>query len=125
MIDRLPPIPAEQMTEEQKRADEELAAGPRGAVSGPFISLLCRPELLRRLQKTGEYLRFNSALGPRLTELVIVITARHWMQPYEWGLHYPLAVKEGVSEETLAAVIEGRRPDDLNEDEQAAYDFCT
>jgi 4-carboxymuconolactone decarboxylase len=122
--DRLPPIPYDQMTDVQRHAAEELTAGPRGSLRGPFVPLLRSPELMRRLQKTGEYLRWNSALSRKLTELVTVITARHWMQPYEWGMHYPLALKEGVSEATLAAVIEGRRPDGLDTDEQAAYDFC-
>ena len=30
--DRMPPIPADKMTEAQKKAAAELAAGPRGAV---------------------------------------------------------------------------------------------
>ena len=35
--DRMPPIPRERMTEAQRAAADELIAGPRKAVKGPFI----------------------------------------------------------------------------------------
>ena len=35
--DRMPPIPKEKMTDAQKKAADELIAGPRGAVAGPFV----------------------------------------------------------------------------------------
>jgi 4-carboxymuconolactone decarboxylase len=81
--DRMPPIGADRMSEAQRKAAAELAAGPRGAVRGPFIPLLRSPEFMGRLQKMGEYLRFNSVLGPKLNEFVILITARQWTQQYE------------------------------------------
>ena len=51
--DRMPPIPMDKMTEAQKKAAQELIAGPRGAVFGPFVPLLRSPELLSPLQKAG------------------------------------------------------------------------
>ena len=57
IMDRMPPLVAERMTQAQKRAAAELAAGPRGGVHGPFIPLLRSPDLMDRLQKVGEYLR--------------------------------------------------------------------
>ena len=54
--DRLPPLPLESLDAEQRAAAEELIAGPRKAVLGPFIPLLRSPELLARVQKVGEYL---------------------------------------------------------------------
>ena len=71
MVDRMPPLNPREMNEEQKKAAAELAAGPRGGVRGPFIPLLRSPELMSRLQKVGEYLRFQSSLpipraGPQL-----------------------------------------------------------
>jgi hypothetical protein len=64
--DRMPPLEPDQMTAAQQKAAAELAAGPRGRVMGPFVPLLRSPEFMSRLQKTGEYLRFHSALGARL-----------------------------------------------------------
>src|SRR3954465_12336195 len=88
--ERMPALRPEQMNEEQRAAAQELIAGPRGAVIGPFIALLRSPELMNRLQKVGEYLRFQSALDARINEFVMLIVSRHWTQQFEWRMHYPL-----------------------------------
>jgi 4-carboxymuconolactone decarboxylase len=121
--DRMPPIPADNMTEAQKKAAEEFTAA-RGSLTGPWIVLLRSPEVLSRARGLSDYLRFNSVLPPRLSEFVILITARHWTQQYEWNAHYSLALKGGLNPEIAKAVAEGRRPQDMAEDEEAAYDFC-
>ena len=64
MQDRMPPIAHIDLTADQQAAAKELASGPRGSVFGPFVPLLRSPELMRRVQKTGEYLRYSSALPP-------------------------------------------------------------
>jgi 4-carboxymuconolactone decarboxylase len=123
--ERMPAIPAEQMDERQCAAAQELIAGPRGAVFGPFIPLLRSPELMQRLQKVGEYLRFESALDSRISEFVILIVARHWTQQFEWRMHHPLALKAGIDPAVLDALAEGRRPAGMKQDEQAAYELCS
>jgi 4-carboxymuconolactone decarboxylase len=122
--DRMPPLRPDQMTDAQKQAAAEISAGPRGSVFGPFVPLLRSPEFMSRLQKTGEYLRFNNALGPRLGEMVILMTARRWTQQFEWSAHYPLALKAGLRAEIADAIADGRRPEKMNEDEEVVYDFC-
>ena len=124
-IDRLPPLALEQMNDAQRKAAEELIAGPRKAVKGPFIALMRSPELLARVQKVGEYLRFQSALTPRINEFVSLVVAREWTQEFEWFVHLPLAAKAGTSAETLASLGEGRRPPAMAPDEAIAYDFTT
>lgn len=122
--ERMPALPMESMTEAQKTAAEELIAGPRGAVFGPFIPLLRSPELMNRLQKVGEYIRFHSALETRINEFVMLVVSRQWTQQFEWCMHYPLALKAGVRQDVLDALAEGRRPANMAHDEEAAYDFC-
>lgn len=121
--DRMPPIPPDKMTDAQKKAATELIAGPRGKLSGPFIPLLRSPEFMSRLQKTGEYLRYDSKLGPRLNEFVILTTARIWTQQFEWSTHESLALKAGVKQEIIDAVRAGRRPAGMDADQEIAYDF--
>ena len=123
--DRMPPIPRDKMTEAQKKAADELIAGRRGNLTGPFHPLLRSPEFMSRLQKMGEYLRFENTLGQRLTEFVILLTARQWTQQYEFDAHQTLALKAGVSQELITAIAEGRRPQAMTEDQQIAYDFST
>jgi 4-carboxymuconolactone decarboxylase len=114
----------EDMNAEQKAAAQELISGPRGAVFGPFIPLMRSPELMIRLQKVGEYLRYQSALEARLNEFVMLIVSRHWTQQFEWCMHYPLAIKAGIKPEILDALADGRRPNGMAEDEETAYDLC-
>ncbi len=121
--DRMPPISVNKMTEAQRQAAQELIAGPRGAVYGPFIPLLRSPELMSRLQKMGEYLRYHSVLAPRLSELAILHVARRWTQQVEWAIHEPIARKQGVRPEIVAALADGRRPPALADDEAAVYDL--
>jgi 4-carboxymuconolactone decarboxylase len=123
-VDRMPPLRREQMTDVQRKAAEELAAGPRGGVRGPFIPLLRSPELMARLQKVGEYLRFGSVIEPRVNEFLMLVVSREWTQQFEWAIHYPLALKAGVTPETAAALAEGRRPVAMASDEEVAYDFA-
>ena len=120
--DRMPLIPFEQMTDLQKKHAEEIIKGPRGALYGPFIPLIRSPELMDRAQRMGEYLRYHSAIGNKLSELVILIVSRRWTQQFEWDTHEPIALKVGISPETVKAIREGRKPASLTEDEQVVYD---
>lgn len=121
--ERLPEIPREAMTEAQRAAVDELISGPRGRLSGPFVPLLRSPELLRRLQKVGEYLRYDNSVGLHISEFAVLIVARHWSQPLEWHIHKPIAIKAGVSESTCDAIAQGRRPPAMTEQETVAYEF--
>ncbi len=122
--ERMTPIPADKMTDAQKKAAADFTAA-RGNLSGPWAVLLRSPELVNRVRPLSDYLRFNSILSPRLSEFVILITAREWAQQYEWNAHYPLALKGGLNPDVAKAVAEGRRPAKMAEDEEIAYDFCT
>jgi len=121
--ERMPPIPADKMTDAQKKAAAE-HTGARGALTGPWNVLLRSPEIVGRVRGLSDYVRFNSALPPRLSEFVILITARQWSQPYEWNAHLPLAVKGGLNPEIAKAIADGRRPQGMADDEEAMYDFC-
>lgn len=122
--DRMPPMPIEKMTDAQKQAIAEFKAARGVDISGPFIPLLRSPEVMSRARAMGDYLRFKSVLPPKLSEFVILITARQWTQSYEWGVHQPIALKDGVNPEIARAIAEGRRPERMAEDEAILYDFC-
>ena len=121
--DRMPPIAAESMTGDQKKAAEEFAAGRGYAVRGPFAVMLRSPEVMLRAKAMGDYLRFRNVLPKRVSEMVILITAREWTQQYEWAYHYGFALEAGLPQSTIEAIAEARRPEAMQEDEAAAYDF--
>ena len=112
------------MTPPEQQAVDEFRRLRGTAPFGPFVLLLKSPELLTRVSALGEYLRYRSALPPRLSEFVILVTAAHWHQQYEWDLHAPIALSAGVAQSTVDALAAGQQPPDLPEDEAALYDFC-
>ena len=124
MSDRLPPIPADQLTDAQRRAAQAVIEGPRGALYGPFVPLLRSPELLENAQRMGEYLRYRSAIGVRLSELVILVTARQWNQSVEWAIHAPIAAQVGLPAQVIAAIARRERPENMLVDEAVVHDFC-
>lgn len=135
--DRFPVREAEQLTPEEQDFVQGLIAGPRGgrdtgpdAVNrilrgGPFNAWMRSPVLGERLQKVGEYVRFETSLPRRLNEFAILITARHWTAQYEWYAHLPLALAEGLEPRVAAELAENRRPTGMKDDEAVVYDFCT
>jgi 4-carboxymuconolactone decarboxylase len=98
-------------------------AGPRGGVIGPFIPALRSPELMRRLQRLGEYLRYANVLGPRLTELAILLTARAWTQQLEWGYHAASAAEQGIPRRVIAAIARGKQPARMARKDAVVYEF--
>ena len=122
---RMPALSETDMTEEQRAAAAAFAEGRGYAVRGPFMALLRSPEVMLRAKAMGDYLRFKSVLAPRLSEMAILVTARFWSQNYEWHAHRPLAEKGGLRPEIADAIAEGRRPDDMADDEATLYDFAT
>jgi 4-carboxymuconolactone decarboxylase len=122
---RLPPIPPETYTEEQRRVAAGITGGPRGGLRGPFPAMLRSPVVAERFQLLGEYLRFNSSIPPALNELAILITAREWSAQYEWYAHHLLAMKAGLPQSIATAVAEGRMPEGMTDDERIVWQFCT
>ena len=122
---RFSPLQPERMSSEQKRVADAIQGGPRGGLRGPFNALLRSPVLADRVQKLGEFLRFESSIPARLNEFAILITARHWNAQYEWFAHYPHALKGGLKPEVAADLAQGKRPANMQDDEAIVYDFCT
>jgi 4-carboxymuconolactone decarboxylase len=91
---------------------------------GPFLDLLVSPELMNRVGALGDYLRYRSALPPRLSELAILVTAAHWRQSFEWEVHAPIALAAGVSREKIDAIWAHVPPPNLEPDEKVIYDLC-
>lgn len=124
MFSRMPPIASDDLTPEQREGVARFRAARGSEPFGPFVPLVRSPELLIRVSALGEYVRFRSALPPRLSEFAILVTAAHWRESYEWGVHSRIALKAGVAPATLEAIGEGRRPSGVPDDEAALYDLC-
>jgi 4-carboxymuconolactone decarboxylase len=121
--DRMPPLQIEKYSEVQRKAALEFAKERGKPVFGPFVPLLRSPELMLSARSMGDYLRFRSAVPPRIGEMVVLVVCREWTQHVEWQIHYPLALQAGLPRETADAIADGRRPDGLAADERVAYDL--
>jgi 4-carboxymuconolactone decarboxylase len=123
-MSRIPTLSVDEMNAEQQRFHENIIAGPRGSMGGPFQAWIHSPDFADRAQKVGEYCRFNSVLEPRLSELAILYTARHWTAQFEWFAHAPIALKGGLSPDIIEAIRLRRTPEFPKADEAAVYQFC-
>jgi 4-carboxymuconolactone decarboxylase len=123
--DRMPPIPAEKMTDAQKKAVADYKALRTTELTGPPWTVLLRvPDLVVPSLQLRLHNQQNSALSPKLTEMAILIAARHLTNSFEFNAHHTLAVKAGLSADVIAAIADGRRPDRMAEDEAILHDFC-
>ena len=123
--ERMAEIPRDQMTPAQRAVADAIMSGPRQKMSGPFNAWLRNPELADRLQKVGEYVRFNTSLDKRLNEMAIIMTAQYWGSQYEWYAHAPLAIKAGLDPEIVAALGAGNKPEKMKDDEALVWEFTT
>jgi 4-carboxymuconolactone decarboxylase len=119
---RLALPPDDAMTQQQREACAEAVSGLRGRVPAPMIAWIRNPELARRAQRLGELLRYQTTLEPRLSELAILLCARHWTSHYEWTVHKREALKAGM-EPAVVDAIAARRPPALRDArDQAVHD---
>lgn len=117
------PDPAN-MNDHQKQVYAAIAAGPRGQVRGPLAIWLNRPGLAEHAQALGQYCRYDSSLCTRLSELAILTMAVLWQSEFEWWAHKPIALKEGISQDTIDALMNNHQPIPFaQEDEQVVHDF--
>ena len=122
---RLPTLSPDDYTPEQHRAAADFLAARKVPVFGPFEPLMYSPELMTIARSMGDYLRYKPAIGTTLSELVILVTAREWGQDYEWHVHAPIALKQGITKDKVDAIAEGRRPSGMSADEEICYYFST
>ena len=104
---------------------DAIAAPRGGVVPTPFHILLESPELASLTQALGAFCRYRTQLGPRLSELLVLITAAQWGAEYEFSVHAPEARKAGVPETVIAALQARERPEFEDAESQLVYEFAT
>jgi 4-carboxymuconolactone decarboxylase len=112
------------MTAEQRRVHDAVVSGPRGELRGPLRAALHRPELADKWQQFGELLRYRTSLPPKWSELAILVTAVHCHAQLEWHIHAQMAAKAGLPDDIIAEVRAGRRPEHLDAEGAAIFDYA-
>jgi 4-carboxymuconolactone decarboxylase len=115
----------DELTPDQQAVFDSIAAPRAGQVPAPFHVLLESPELALLTQALGAYCRFRTGFEPRLSELIVLIVAAHWGADYEFSLHAPIAMRQGIPE-AVAKAIGARKVPQLDDPEaKLIYDFVT
>jgi len=124
---RFAPLTQDQLSPEQRAWAEAITAPPRNArfTNPPYRAYIRNIELANKLTPLSDYVRWNTSLPARLSEMAILITAREWSSQYEWSAHYPLAMKGGLDPAIADDIAHGRRPQTMKDDETALYDLAT
>ena len=120
---RLSPVDPATFTAAQQEIFDRMTSGPRGALTGPFPIVLRSPELTTRIEKFGDYVRFECGLSERVKKVAILVVARNWRSDFEWAMHAPGAAKLGISAAAIEAIGLGERPAFDDEADAAVYAY--
>src|SRR5215468_1572608 len=114
---RFAPLTQDQLSPEQRAWAEAITAPPRNArfTNPPYRAYIRNIELANKLTPLSDYVRWNTSLPARLSEMAILITAREWSSQYEWSAHYPLAMKGGLDPAIADDIAHGRRPQTMKD----------
>ena len=121
---RFKPLTWDALSPAQLKMANDVMAGKRGSMQGPYNVLLRSPELGNLAQKFGEHTRFESSLPLVLNELAILMVARFWTCQFVWWAHRQIACEAGLDEALIQAIASGTNPRNLPADIAAIHDFC-
>jgi 4-carboxymuconolactone decarboxylase len=113
-----------EMSEDQKQTYDESIAGKRGKPPPPMMAWLNSPEMARHATRLGGFLRFDTVFSPAITEIAILVTARHWTSHYEWYAHRLLALKGGLDEKIINDIRDRRTPTFSDPKAKIVYDVA-
>ncbi len=109
---------------EQRDLAERLLRETRVGLAGPWNVMLRSPKMATSLVDLYRHFRWTTSLSAAVVEFGILITARECDAPYEWLVHYAVALKEGVPADILADIRVGARPASMQPELAAAYQFA-
>ena len=113
-----------EMNESQRQTYDESIAGKRGKPPAPMMAWLGSPEMARHATRLGEVLRFDTIFPAKLSEIAILVTARHWTAHYEWYAHKRLALQGGLDIKIIDAIRDRRTPEFPEAKARMIYDVA-
>ena len=113
------------MDDAQRTLAERMVASKTGRIIGPMNAWLRCPPLAERAFALGDYARHGSSHEKRISELVIVMTARHWSAQLEWCVHKVEALEAGIAPAIIDAIEARTRPSFEHADQELVYDLIS
>lgn len=109
---RLPQVQRESLDEAGKRAFDTYVSPGTGyetGLRGPVGMWMHSPALAEAIFDVRQRVRYGTSKDQRITELIILSTAREISNQYEWSAHEPLGRAAGL-EDDIMEFIKWRRP---------------
>jgi len=117
------PDPTESLIGDDRSTYMQMAAvRGEGRLGDVYVRMFNNPRLAGLVGQLGEHLRYHGILPGDVRELVVLHIAQRMRTGYEWSHHVRLAADAGLDAGAVAALAEGREPDGLRPDQQAALD---
>lgn len=114
-----------ELSPEQQVVFDAIGAPRGGVVPAPFHLLLESPELASLTQALGAFCRYRTGFPPKLSELLVLITASYWKCDFEFKVHSREAAKAGISESVIEALRVGSLPEFEDSESRLLYDFAS
>jgi len=109
---RLPQVQREALDEAGKRAFDTYVSPGTGygsGLRGPVGMWMHSPALAQAIFDVRQRVRYGTDKDQRITELIILSTAREISNQYEWSAHEPLGLAAGLEPEIME-FVKWRRP---------------
>ncbi|AZP72698.1 carboxymuconolactone decarboxylase [Pseudomonas poae] len=109
-MNRLEPVDSASASDKQQRVIARLCEG-RGRIPTPFNIWLHNPHLAEGMEIIGTHVDCSPVLSEVESEVAILSTAVFWNAPYVIANHRKHALKAGVPEAVVNAILEKQRPE--------------
>ena len=121
---RILPIPADEMTGEQRRVHDKIL-DQRGltVLRGPFAVMLHAPEICEKVSDFVDHFMSETRISSPLTELAIISVARQFNAQYEWFVHAKRALELGIDADIVEAIRTNQTPNFSDPEQQLIYDM--
>ncbi len=113
-----------EMSADQRQTYDESIASKRGSPPPPMMAWLNSPEMARHATRLGAFLRYDTVFPADLSEIAILVTARHWTAHYEWYAHKRLALKGGLDIKIIEDIRDRRTPTFSDPKAKMIYDVA-
>jgi 4-carboxymuconolactone decarboxylase len=133
---RLPLIPPEKLTAQQKSLYDEMRKGiasnfnafkverEDGALMGPWNPWLHEPGIGKAIWDLTMAMTANASVPDNIRQVVILVVGARFDAAYEMYAHIAVAEKEGMKPERLSALVGDLKPTDLSKEENVAFDLA-
>ncbi len=130
-MDGFPILAKEGLDAAQRALWDELTLGPRGFYTGGaeakrlpdlYNAWLQFPEFGKLMLALGDEIRARQDLPGKLRELIVLTTSAMLGARVEFDFHIPFALNEGLSQDLIDAIAEGRAPPFADEAERSTYE---